>query len=53
MVAQVAAWTHACIVRVLERHGRSLDGVGQETDALAHEQPVLASCHAVIPSDGE
>lgn len=50
-VAQVAAWTHAALLGVLARHGRSLDGVGEESDALAQEQPVLASCYAASAGD--
>jgi len=50
-VAQVAAWTHAAIVRVLERHGRSLDGVSDAPDPIAEEQPVLASCYGASAAD--
>jgi hypothetical protein len=45
-VAQVAAWTHERIVRMLARHGRSLDGVDEASDVLADAEPVLASCYA-------
>jgi hypothetical protein len=48
-VAQVAAWTHAGLVRVLQRHGRSLDGVSDAADSFATDQPVLASCHVARP----
>ena len=44
-VAQVAAWTHAALLRVLERHGRTLEGVNDAPDAFADEEPVLASCY--------
>ncbi|MCZ7680805.1 MAG: transposase [Sandaracinaceae bacterium] len=50
-VAQVAAWTHAGIVRVLERHGRSLDGQGDTPHEGASEEPVLAACYAASASD--
>ena len=50
-VAGVAAWTHAALLRVLERHGRSLDGADEPTDALVHEQPGLASCYAASAGD--
>jgi hypothetical protein len=50
-VAQVAAWTHAAIVRVLERHGRSLEGVSDTEDEIAHEQPVLASLYGASTTD--
>ena len=50
-VAQVAAWTHAGIVRALERHGRSLEGMDEAPDAIAHEQPVLASCYGASAGD--
>jgi len=50
-VAQVAAWTHAGLLRVLARHGRELDGVDEHTDDLAAEQPVLASCYGASAGD--
>jgi hypothetical protein len=50
-VAQVAAWTHAAIVRVLARHGRSLEGASDAPDAMALEQPVLASCYGASAAD--
>jgi hypothetical protein len=50
-VAQVAAWTYERIVRVLARHGRSLDGVDEAGDALADAEPVLASCYAASAAD--
>ncbi len=49
-VAQVATWTHVSLLRVLERHGRSLEGVGA-TDAFADDQPVLASCYGASAAD--
>ena len=42
-VAQLAAWTHALLVRILERHGRLGD--------LAADQPVLASCYDATAGD--
>jgi hypothetical protein len=50
-VAEVAADTHRRLVRVLARHGRSLEGIDEVEDALALEQPVLASCYAASASD--
>ncbi|MCP4240350.1 MAG: hypothetical protein GY772_07275, partial [bacterium] len=50
-VAQVAAWTHASLLRVLERHGRSLEGVSDAPDAFADDQPVLASCYGASAAD--
>jgi hypothetical protein len=50
-VAEVAARTHAGIVRVLERHGRSLESADDTPDELASEQPVLASCYAASAGD--
>jgi hypothetical protein len=50
-VAQVAAWTHATIARVLERHGRSLEGASDAPDPMADEQPVLASCYGASAAD--
>ena len=38
-------------MRVLERHGRSLESVDDTPDELAAEQPVLASCYAASASD--
>jgi hypothetical protein len=46
-VVQVARWTHEGIARVLARHGRLLDSF----DALADEQPALASCYDASVSD--
>jgi hypothetical protein len=43
----VAAWTHASLVRVLERHGRLRDAA----DTLAADQPVLAQCYGASASD--
>jgi len=48
-VAQVAAWTHAGLVRVLARHG--LEGVDEHPDELLAEQPVLASCYGASAGD--
>ena len=50
-VAQVAAWTHASLVRVLARHGRSLDGVEEAPGPLRDEEPALASCYAASAAD--
>jgi hypothetical protein len=36
---------------VLERDGRSFEGVREETDSLLDEQPVLASCYAAAAGD--
>jgi hypothetical protein len=38
-------------MRVLERHGRSLEGADDTPDELAAEQPVLASCYAASAAD--
>jgi hypothetical protein len=49
---QVARWTHARLVKVVARHGRSLDGADDGgADALVSEQPVLASCYAASAAD--
>jgi hypothetical protein len=50
-VAQLAEWTHAALVRVLARHGRSLDGCEDAPDALRDEEPALASCYAASAAD--
>jgi len=50
-VEQVAAWTHSKLLEVLERHGRSLEGVEDAPDALREEQPVLASCYGASAAD--
>jgi len=51
-VAEVAALAHTCLVRVLLRHGRSLEGLADDTaDPLGTEQPVLASCYAASAGD--
>lgn len=50
-VAQVAEWTHAALLRVLERHGRSLEGDESGTDVLRDEGPALASCYAASAAD--
>jgi len=42
-VAQLASWTHARLLVVLERHGR--------LDDLAADQPVLASCYGAAAAD--
>ena len=42
-VAQLASWTHARLVQVLERHGRLSE--------LPSDQPVLASCYGAAASD--
>ena len=42
-LAQLAAWTHAKLVRVLERHDR--------LDELAGDLPVLASCYGASAAD--
>ena len=49
-VAQVAVWTHASLVRVLKRYGRSLEGVS-DVDSFATDQPVLASCYGASAAD--
>jgi hypothetical protein len=48
-VAQVATWTHASLLRVLKRHGRSLDDITD--DSFASDQPVLASCYGAPMAD--
>jgi hypothetical protein len=51
-VAAVARWAHARLVRVLERHGRCLEGMNEVADdAMAQEQPVLASCYGASAGD--
>ena len=50
-VAQVAAWTHAKLLEVLERNGRSLEGVEDAPNALREEPPVLASCYDASAAD--
>ena len=50
-VAQVASWTHASLLRVLKRHGRSLDGISDTADSFASDQPVLASCYGASAAD--
>ncbi|MCA9528642.1 MAG: transposase, partial [Myxococcales bacterium] len=47
----MAEWTHAALLRVLERHGRSLGGLDAGTDTLSDEQPVLASCYGASAGD--
>ena len=42
-VAQVATWTHARLLRVLERHGRA--------ESLASDEPVLVSCYGASAAD--
>jgi hypothetical protein len=41
------------IVRVLERHGRSLEGADDTPPEAASEQPVLASCDAASARDAQ
>ncbi|MFT5354207.1 MAG: hypothetical protein ACI9KE_001410 [Polyangiales bacterium] len=50
-VAQVAAWIHASLLRVLKRHDRSLDGISDTADSFATDQPVLASCCGASAAD--
>ncbi|MFT5358267.1 MAG: hypothetical protein ACI9KE_005505 [Polyangiales bacterium] len=50
-VGQVAAWTHASLLQVLKRHGRSLDGISDTGDSFATDQPVLASCYGASAAD--
>jgi hypothetical protein len=50
-VATVATETYRRLERVLERHGRSLDGLGEEPDRLQDEQPVLATCYGASAAD--
>jgi hypothetical protein len=50
-VVQVAAWTHASLLRVLKRHGRSLDGITDAVDPFATDQPVDASCYGASAAD--
>jgi len=47
-VEQVAQWTHARIERVLRAHGRTLDGVGDESAELTHDQPVSRSDAEIV-----
>jgi hypothetical protein len=51
-VRELAAWTHAALLRALERHGRSLDGLDDALgDELPADSPVLASCYGASASD--
>ena len=50
-VARVAAWTHEALLRVLSRHGRSLEGLDESPDDIVHDQPVLASCYSASTAD--
>jgi hypothetical protein len=50
-VAAVAADTRRRLVRALARHGRCLDGPDDHPDALAADQPVLASLYAASAAD--
>jgi hypothetical protein len=50
-VAEVAARTHARLVKILDRHGRSLEGLDDVEDALRADEPVLASCYSASASD--
>jgi hypothetical protein len=48
--AQVETWTHASLLRVLKRHGRSLDGI-TAVDPFATDQPADASCYGASAAD--
>lgn len=50
-VSDVARWTHEQLVRVCERHGRSLDELDDATDELAQDQPALAACYGASVHD--
>ena len=50
-VERVAAWTHAGLLRVLARHGRSLEGIEHAPDAMRADEPVLASCYGASAAD--
>jgi hypothetical protein len=50
-IAQVATWTHARLVQVLERHGRSLDASDDAPDVLAQDQPALAMVYGASAGD--
>jgi hypothetical protein len=52
-VADVARGTYERLVCVLERHGRSLDGLDDDDapDELSQDQPALASCYAASLAD--
>jgi hypothetical protein len=50
-VAWVAARTHARLVKILARHGRSLEGAGEVDDRLRADEPVLASCYSASAGD--
>jgi hypothetical protein len=50
-VVQVATWVHERLARVLERHGRSLEGHDDAPSVLADEQPVLASLYDASAAD--
>ena len=50
-VVQVATWVHERLARVLERHGRSLDGHDDAPSVLADEEPALASLYDASAAD--
>jgi hypothetical protein len=51
-LAERARWTYAGLVRVCERHGRSLDELDDAgADELAHDQPALSACYGASVSD--
>ena len=50
-VVQVATWVHERLARVLERHGRSLEGDDDAPSVLADEQPALASLYDASAAD--
>jgi hypothetical protein len=50
-VTDVVRWTHEQLVRVCERHSRSLDEFDDADDELAHDQPALAACYGVSVHD--
>jgi hypothetical protein len=50
-VALVASRTHAQLLKILARHGRSLEGIDDVEDRLRARQPVLASCYSASAGD--
>ena len=52
-ITQVATWTRARLERVLERHGRSLDGSDDTPDVFGQEQLALAWCEEQGTDTGE
>jgi len=48
---QVATWVHERLARVLEPHGRSLEGDDDAPSVLADEQPALASLYDASAAD--